>query len=946
MIRNPMSRTLSLALVLTSTVTVTSCGDDSVVGPEGPDVTRIEITPGAGQLVPQEVLALSATARDANGQAVSNAAISWASSDPAVATVTQDGKVTGVAVGSTTISASVGNVSDNAAISVVSLSISEETFVVDSLSLSLLSDSLERVAGTYRFRASGNAADDLSVGQVLVGVEDGGFLRRIESLSIQGDEVITQTSQATLEDVFESGGFSTTVRFGAGTPSGSIQLQALPVGDVEVLYLAEGVTLNAVASNVELLKLEDVDLCAGLLNDACPQGLELRIPSGGIWFDPEFTVEADYGLFTGLESVNLEANGSLDAHVDLYAHAEAEFSDDGEKRLARLARNFVVNTPAGIPIVMQLVVEVHAGFVANAFAETTVESGVEGHVYASLTADYRAGRSPEPWVLDWPSPAELKPDFQQRETWWDYGANANVQVYVRPELEVRMYWALGGSIGLFPYLEAAGSLQPGNWSIILYGGVDHQVDLDFTVLGKEILGHHTDRVDGYRTEIFRASGTFGAGQIYGTARDMTTLAAIPGAALELRGPNPGESSATTTDATGRFEFENVGSGTYELEVSHPDFEQNTAFNLRVVELDAGDVVQVDFQLAPKSSGLQVANVAGRVLDEDGAPVAGAAVQISGGTQTNGFFKSTTTELDGTYVLGGVVLTEADTGLPIESFTVVASKSGYAPATQSGIALAPNTTLTNLDFTLLPPGPVTIFFADGFESGLDWSVDGMWNRTSGAGIVNEAWPTYVDLAPDDESQARLPSAPEGVQYVWYGSSATGNFIGEQVPWDEPKSGGTSYDSNEGTLISQPIPLPSEAPTISLSFQTWFEVESKNPNDEGYDLMLIAVLDESTGLVTELAKLNPAVDPELPDRVSIPFTSGGFNRNPVFRPVFVALDEFAGTSVRLVFTFRTVDHLYNGFRGWLVDNIQVAQAGQAAKSSDALVHRPGTAAAPRH
>ena len=125
-----------------------------------------------------------------------------------------------------------------------------------------------------------------------------------------------------------------------------------------------------------------------------------------------------------------------------------------------------------------------------------------------------------------------------------------------------------------------------------------------------------------------------------------------------------------------------------------------------------------------------------------------------------------------------------------------------------------------------------------------------------------------------------------------------------------------------LTSPDIVLPSEigfSPT--LRFDTWWEIESVNPSL--FDIMRISVQDVGTGVITSLGVLNPARDPgPIQSGPSIPFTSAGLNAPPAWVPVTVSLNAFRGKTVRLLFTFDTRDARYNGFRGWLIDNVRVA------------------------
>ncbi len=115
---------------------------------------------------------------------------------------------------------------------------------------------------------------------------------------------------------------------------------------------------------------------------------------------------------------------------------------------------------------------------------------------------------------------------------------------------------------------------------------------------------------------------------------------------------------------------------------------------------------------------------------------------------------------------------------------------------------------------------------------------------------------------------------------------------------------------------------------------------NPNANGFDVMTISVAPEG-GSETQLARLNPFVDPTLPDRDATPFTSGGFNLEPVWRTEFLDLGAFIGQRIQLVFKFDTVDGLYNGYRGWLIDDVSVTSLDFGGSS---LAPPPPPSAAP--
>lgn len=210
----------------------------------------------------------------------------------------------------------------------------------------------------------------------------------------------------------------------------------------------------------------------------------------------------------------------------------------------------------------------------------------------------------------------------------------------------------------------------------------------------------------------------------------------------------------------------------------------------------------------------------------------------------------------------------------------------------------------------------------------WTVAGGTNPDTfwqliqaGHGIVNTLYPDYVSLAPDDNSLGALPDPAEGSFAFWYGSASKGNFIGEQIAEDSLGSGGTSVNEHSGTLTSPAINLSSATAPIRLTFQTWWEIESASPCC--FELMDVEVSTDGGETWALVARLNPQEFGESESEFSSaqPFSNRGHNLAPAWlQQQTIALPDVAGHSnVRLRFTFDTQDAQYNGFRGWLIDDI---------------------------
>ena len=247
-------------------------------------------------------------------------------------------------------------------------------------------------------------------------------------------------------------------------------------------------------------------------------------------------------------------------------------------------------------------------------------------------------------------------------------------------------------------------------------------------------------------------------------------------------------------------------------------------------------------------------------------------------------------------------------------------------------------------------------AEGFETstGDAWTPTGFWHKSGvGPSIINQAYSDgLVTLAPDDASGGAMPNPWHGTKVFWYGTepgaspavgTENGNYIGPRSGNNttNSQSGGESTAPNNGTLTSPSFVVPAGA---QLSFRTWWEIESAEPN--AFDKMTISVL-PSGGSLTPLGQLNPTSDPDgnpvTPP--NLPYTSSGNNLAPAWVQVSKDLSAYAGQTVQLVFNFDTGDINFNGFRGWLLDNILVAPSGvsffRAALLSAGTTLNPPTA-----
>ena len=210
---------------------------------------------------------------------------------------------------------------------------------------------------------------------------------------------------------------------------------------------------------------------------------------------------------------------------------------------------------------------------------------------------------------------------------------------------------------------------------------------------------------------------------------------------------------------------------------------------------------------------------------------------------------------------------------------------------------------------------------GFELGLgDWTAA----TTSGVAtwhIVNhpETLAVAPGLNPEEVSLADNGAhlaAVGGTHVAWFGDDSTGTYIGADHPFQALlKNGGTSKETQSGTLTSPSVPLASGAQAL-LEFDSWWEIEGTATTS--FDLMDVNISVDGAPFVP-LATVNPTFAVEQPGYAA--YSSGGPSTTPVWRHYAVDLSAYAGSSVQVQFSFSSGDTSFNAFRGFTVDNVAI-------------------------
>ena len=236
----------------------------------------------------------------------------------------------------------------------------------------------------------------------------------------------------------------------------------------------------------------------------------------------------------------------------------------------------------------------------------------------------------------------------------------------------------------------------------------------------------------------------------------------------------------------------------------------------------------------------------------------------------------------------------------------------------------------------------VFFDDMEGDVGDWTTTGFWHQVTNPQTIsvyhvgsstpddppNDVNPDLVTLPDTDASgMAYLGSAYSGDQAFWYGVDDYGCFIDPAGTFDpatqSAKNGGASIASNSGNLVSPDIDLTGLT-AATLHFWTWWEIEGVDANV--YDMMYVEISTDGGSNFDTLGTLNPLNDVDNEHHES--YSSGGSKTQPDWVPLTFDISSYAGNVVKLQFRFDTIDSQYNGFRGWMIDDVTVEPTGVPA------------------
>jgi hypothetical protein len=404
------------------------------------------------------------------------------------------------------------------------------------------------------------------------------------------------------------------------------------------------------------------------------------------------------------------------------------------------------------------------------------------------------------------------------------------------------------------------------------------------------------------------------GTIIGTINNIVGGSPIAGANVWTT------TSYAVTNSLGQYTLRYVPIGTTEVHCSALGFDP--PITTPVVTVYSEQTATCNISMTQVSQG----TITGTIRSSNGGVISGARITESHGGETysNSY---------GVYTLYNVPVGTGATDVSVFANSHQSTKESV-PVVGGGS--------TNKNFTLqYIPGGISTYFYD-FEltdEGFTTTGSGLWHRQSAVipittnprnAFVRQT-PPKIKLTSGDLGYMPAQHGGSAGYYFWYGQEAIGDaskeasYIGLQEITDTWEgSGGVSdiFFNNVGSLESPNLNLAGYL-YGKLSFWSWWEVEGMNPAT-GYDKMLVMAKKTTDSSWTLLGALNPWEDPIKQGEIVFSgeaYSSGGYYQPGIWVKHSFDLSSYAGSQISIRFMFDSGDRFYNGYRGWLIDDVMV-------------------------
>lgn len=318
----------------------------------------------------------------------------------------------------------------------------------------LISNSDELLEGIYKFEFN-TAPDNFTVGDIIVGKEGYGFLRRVNSVSTKDNTVIFETEQASLTDVFSQANYS----FGADDFQGTTTVKSTGEG-VKMLKSSTPSSFEYDFSNTILYEDED---------------LIIKIETGRV------SNTSSYNTSTGIDGLDVNTEMVTTNVFDIQCVIKITGSKiisiaDINKVLADV-EHIIVFEVMGVPIVFVIDTKCTLQYMADFSGEINATVDLSQRYTSRYGLIYENGQ--------WTTVNETTPTFPSDPiNLTGTKASVDQKLTIIPYVSFKFYGIAG--FNFTPTLWGSFDFNlgyPANWDAMIKAGVNINIGAEFSLLG-------------------------------------------------------------------------------------------------------------------------------------------------------------------------------------------------------------------------------------------------------------------------------------------------------------------------------------------------------------------------------------------------------------------------------------------------------------------------------
>jgi hypothetical protein len=350
-----------------------------------------------------------------------------------------------------------------------SVSIPKNTFIIDTLDWQNNFISMSDDKSVFTFNKAINAGNLFEPDDVFVTAKGEGVLRKVISVTSDGDNISVLTNQATMEDVFDNANLD----FNIGISQNKSVNNTMKLKGTKINYIAKGVKAGSGGFTYDFSNTVIYQEGA----------LTFSIKDGTIIFNPDYYFDIDFEnrKLTKLEFKTENSNLSIDCNFLLNASGAVNLINHSDT-LVDYDKTYLTFV-GWVPVVVVINTKLVAKLDVNTSADFNIEKGFTNTYTLSLGAKYEN----EVWSGNY----EMNPSFTVKPLTMGGIVNLNQKFIITPEVSIKFYGVAGPYCkpSITEEFNAAITSPSLDWDAWLKAHLDIKFGADIDIFGETIIDY-------------------------------------------------------------------------------------------------------------------------------------------------------------------------------------------------------------------------------------------------------------------------------------------------------------------------------------------------------------------------------------------------------------------------------------------------------------------------